>query len=69
MVSSYGVVFIVFTRGGNMNVPLESYSQHRKSNLSESSDFTSCDVLADVFRNDGALARAGPKVNVDKFLI
>ncbi len=51
LVPSNGVVFTVFTRKDQINAPHWSYSRRRKSNFSESSGFTSCDVFGDVFRN------------------
>ncbi len=53
-----------------MNAPLLSYLLHCKSNLSESSEFMSCDMFANIFRNGKTLmVDTGPKVSVDKSLI
>ncbi len=65
MVLSNEVVFTVFMRREHLNAPLLSRSRHRKPNLSESSEFTSCDVIADVSEMvEPILARTGPKVKV-----
>ncbi len=53
MVPSNGVMITVFTRGDHKNTLLLSYSR-RKLNYLESSEFTSCDVFAEVFSNDVA---------------
>ncbi len=56
-----------------MNAALLSYSRHRKSTLSKSSEFTSCDMFADVFRMaEPVLVHKGPKVakaSIDMLLI
>ncbi len=52
MVPSNGVVFTAYMRRDHVHAPLWLHSHH-KSNLSESSEFSSCDAFPDVFRNGG----------------